>query len=102
MVVLPGFGQQLDWSQTKDWTIYDVHDDNAFSYSLDTLLHIKSTPLSDSIMHRYLKGDTAWPRDKSTLWMGLYVTTCRFTDGSTHKVDISVSKNRANLIMRYQ
>jgi hypothetical protein len=85
-----GFGQSVNWSQTKDWVIYDIHDDNAFNYSLDTLHHFKSNLLGDSIIHRYLKDGVAWPIDKSSLWMGLYVTTCQFEDGTIHKIDISV------------
>jgi hypothetical protein len=85
-----GFGQQLDWSSSKNWKVYDIHDGNAFSYSIDTLKHFKSFPLNDLTMSSFLKKSTLWSKDSSSVWMGLYVTTCEMENGSLRKVDISV------------
>src|ERR1700681_881846 len=82
--------QEIHWDKTKNWKLYDIHDDNAFQYSLDTLKHFKCLKLDDSTMHNYLKQAVTWPKEKKSLWMGLYVTTCEIENGKTRKIDISV------------
>jgi hypothetical protein len=84
------FSQDIHWEQTKNWKQYDIHDDNAFRYSLDTLKHFKCLKLDDMILHNYLKQAVSWPKEKNSLWMGLYVTTCEIENGETRKIDISV------------
>jgi hypothetical protein len=82
--------QNIEWNRSKNWTIYDIHDGNAFHYSLDTLSNFKHFSLNDSVMQSFLSHSILWPKDSSSQWMGLYVTTCNLPDGVKHIIDISV------------
>jgi hypothetical protein len=84
------FNQNINWARSKSWILYDIHDDNAFSYSIDTLKNFRSINLADSIIQFYLKDLKLWSKKESPLWMGLYVVTCILEDGSIHKLDLSV------------
>jgi hypothetical protein len=84
------YGQSINWSQAKNWKLYDIHDPNAFRYSLDTLQYFKSFYLDSTKMNDFLRDAVLSPIDKSFMWMGLYVCTCQVGDGSIRKVDISV------------
>src|ERR1700730_14549677 len=83
LVVQFCFSQKIDWEKTKNWKLYDIHDDNAFRYSLDTLRNFKSLKLDEIAMHDFLKEAVSWPEEKKSLWMGLYVTTCEIQNGET-------------------
>jgi hypothetical protein len=82
--------QKIDWSQSKKWRLFHIVDDNAFSYPLDTLINFDSIALDDTKMRAFLSHAQAWPVDKYSLWMGLYVATCELSDDQPRKVDISV------------
>jgi hypothetical protein len=84
------FSQQIHWEKTKNWKLYDIHDDNAFRYSIDTLRNFKSLKLDEMAIHDFLKQAVSWPKEKNSLWMGLYVTTCEIQNGETRKIDVSV------------
>jgi hypothetical protein len=82
--------QNINWSKCREWTLYDIRDGNAFTYALDTLHNFKQIALNDSIMASYLQRAEVWSKDSSSLWMGLYVTTCKTEDGQIRIIDISV------------
>jgi len=82
--------QQPYWAKTSYWTIYEIHDGNAFSYSIDTLNAFKGHRLDDSTIHEFLVGTTKLTAEKTPVWMGMYVTTLKMPDGSTTKAEISV------------
>ena len=84
------FSQKMDWTITKEWCLYDIHNSNAFYFSLDTLKTFRSILLNDSVMSEMLGGSIEWPDNRAPVWMGLYVTTTRLLDGSIRKLDVSV------------
>lgn len=79
----------INWAETKDWKIYYVQSKEAFSYPLDTLKTFKSIVLNQDSMQVFLKQVSEIPAKRTPVWMGYYVSTCKLTDGSYLKVEIS-------------
>jgi len=84
------FSQNIDWKVAKNWKLYDIRNGSAFNYSIDTLKHFKSIHLDLDTMRIFLSDVVEWPRNKSSLWMGLYVTTCELPGKEVRKIEISV------------
>ena len=84
------FSQDINWKETKNWRLYDIHQSNAFDYKLDTLKNFESIALDQDTMQNFLSDVVKWPKDKTSLWMGLYVATCEFPNRKIRKIDISV------------
>ena len=84
------FSQNIDWKIAKNWKLYDIRNGSAFNYSIDTLKHFKSIHLDLDTMHIFLSDVVEWPRNKSSLWMGLYVATCELPGKEVRKIEISV------------
>ena len=83
------FCQNINWQKTSHWKLYNIRDDNAFGYSLDTLRLFKSTDMDSSKMQAFLRNAKVLITPKYAMWMGLYVTTCQLEDGTIRKIDIS-------------
>jgi len=79
----------INWADTKDWRIYYITSKDAFSYPLDTLKTFKSTALTQDSMAVFLKHVTEIPAERTPVWMGYYVATCRLPDGAYFKIEIS-------------
>jgi hypothetical protein len=84
------FSQNLYWHKTENWKLYDVHDQKAFLYSLDTLRNFKSIGLDKDKMQMFLQNVTIIQKDNEPVWMGFYLATCKLQDGTTVKIDISM------------
>ena len=84
------FSQNINWKDAKNWKLYNIRNSSAFSYSLDTLKNFESIDLDYDVMQSFLSEVIEWPRDKSSLWMGLYVATCELPDKEIRKIDVSV------------
>ena len=84
------FSQNLGWDKTVNWKLYDVHDQKAFLYSLDTLQYFKSIGLDKDKMQMFLQNVTIIQKDNEPVWMGFYVATCKLQDGTFVKIDISM------------
>ena len=81
--------QEIEWKSTTHWKLYNIFDDAAFRYPVDSLSFFKSIPLDDSTMKRFLKPASIWPKDKTSLWMGLFTASFETADNKTRKLIIS-------------
>jgi hypothetical protein len=81
--------QDIDWSQTTHWRIYNIHNKKDFGFSIDTLSHFNSVELSDDSMHSFLQRVTQLKDVQMPIWMGHFVATCMLKDGSARKVELS-------------
>lgn len=79
----------INWADTKEWKIYYLESKDAFSYTLDTLKTFKSIDLNQDSMQIFLKHVTEIPAERTPVWMGYYVTSCRLPNGTYLKVEIS-------------
>ena len=70
--------------------MYDVHDFDAFNYSITDLDTLKAIPLNTDTMRLFLNNVEVWPHDKTSVWMGLYLTSFQMNDGQVRKIEISV------------
>src|SRR4051812_28272779 len=82
--------QEIDWKSAKNWRLYNIRESAAFDYRLDTLKNFKSIPLDLDTMTGFLSEVAQWPKDKYSLWSGLYVATCELPKGDIRKIEISV------------
>ena len=89
-VITKCFSQNISWKEAKNWKLYNIRSSSAFSYSLDTLKNFKSIHLDYDTMHTFLSDVVEWPKNKSSLWMGLYVATCELPGLEVRKIEISV------------
>lgn len=81
--------QDINWKNTRNWKLYDIHSQAGARYSLDTLQHFRSIGLNSDTLQTFLSGVTAWPADKYSMWMGLYIATCETEDKKLRKIIIS-------------
>lgn len=70
--------------------MYDVHDFDAFNYTISDLDAMKTINLNVDTMQFYLNSMEVWPTEKTSVWMGLYLATCRLPNGQIRKIEISV------------
>ncbi|MEO9210146.1 MAG: hypothetical protein ABI208_03560 [Ginsengibacter sp.] len=82
--------QSINWKDAKNWKLYSVRDGSAFRYSIDTLKNFESIDLDYDVMQSFLSNVIEWPKDKFSLWMGLYVVTCELPTKEVRKIEISV------------
>ena len=81
--------QEINWSSSKNWKLYNIHNKAGFNYPVDTLVHIKSINLNNDTMHAMLRNAVIWPKEKTSVWMGLYIATYEGEDNKIKKVIIS-------------
>jgi hypothetical protein len=79
----------IDWAKTKDWTLYYIKSNKAFSFPLDTLQSFKNVKLEQDSMKTFLQSATDIPPDRTPVWMGYYVATCKLPNDTIIKVEIS-------------
>jgi hypothetical protein len=79
----------IDWTTTKDWTLYYTKSKKAFSFSLDTLKNFKSIQLEQHEMKKFLATAAPLPTERTPYWMGYYIASCRLADDSIIKIEIS-------------
>jgi hypothetical protein len=79
----------IDWAKTKNWTLYYIKSNKGFSFSLDTLQSFKNVKLEQDSMKTFLQSATDISPDRTPVWMGYYVATCRLPNDSIIKIEIS-------------
>ena len=79
----------INWADTKEWRLYYVQTKGAFAYPIDTLKAFKSVALNQDTMKIFLKTVTEIPTERTPVWMGYYVATCKLQNGTSIKVEIS-------------
>ena len=84
-----GVAQEINWKNTRNWKLYNIYNQAGARYSLDTLQHFKSTVLNSDTMQSFLDGVTAWPPEKYSMWMGLFIVTCETEDKKPRKIIVS-------------
>ncbi|HMH34083.1 MAG TPA: hypothetical protein VK543_13690 [Puia sp.] len=84
------FPQSIHWSKTSHWKLYDLKDQKGFSVSLDSLTHFKSIGLDDDSVRGFLEHATAWPKEKTAVWMGYFTVTCENGAGIPKKIELSM------------
>ena len=60
----------IDWTTTKDWTLYYIKSKKAFSFSLDTLKNFKSIQLDENEMKKFLATAAPLSAERTPYWMG--------------------------------
>ena len=80
--------QSMDWQKTTDWRVYNIHRSGSLQYPVDSLKQFNSFPLSQDSMHFFLQKMTAWPKEKTTVWMGAFIASCKL-ENELRKIDIS-------------
>ncbi len=83
------YGQEIDWKATSNWKLYNIHNKAGFRYPVDSLTFFKSVRLDDSAMNRFLITSAIWPKEKTSLWMGLFVASFETPAKETRKLIIS-------------
>ena len=79
----------ITWAATKEWRLYYVPSKRAFSYPIDTLKAFRSVSLNQDSMKLFLKNVTEIPTERTPVWMGYYVATCKLPDDTSIKMEIS-------------
>jgi hypothetical protein len=79
----------IKWSDTKDWRLYYIYSKGSFAYSVDTLKYFKYINLNQDSMQLFLHEVTEIPKERTPLWMGYYIASCRLSDGTLVKIEIS-------------
>lgn len=79
----------IDWTKTKDWRLYYIRSKKGFSYSADTLRNFKSVTMDGDSMMTFLKTASEIPPEKTPVWMGYYIASCRLSNDSLLKLEIS-------------
>jgi hypothetical protein len=82
--------QKTDWKSGRNWRLYSIRESEAFNYTLDTLKNFQSIPLDQDTMTGFLTEVEQWPKEKYSLWSGLYVVTCELPNADVRKIEISV------------
>jgi len=81
--------QEINWQKTADWKMYKVNDDSGLGFSVDSLRRLPFVQIESDSIHNFIKLAKIWPKEKTSIWMGAYYTTCQL-DGVIRKIDISV------------
>lgn len=81
--------QSVDWKSANHWQLYSIHIHGALNYSVDSLKRFKNVDLRSDSMQSFLRNVEPLSDENTPLWMGYYVTTCQFQDGTVRKVIIS-------------
>jgi hypothetical protein len=79
----------IDWTRTKDWTLYYIKSKKSFSFSVDTLKNFKSVQLDQNEMKKFLATAAPLSAERTPYWMGYYIASCRLADDSLIKIEIS-------------
>lgn len=82
--------QNINWKYATNWRLYNIRESAAFNFTLDTLKKFKSIPLNLNMMRTFLEKTEQWPKEKYSMWSGLYVATCELPNAGTRKIEISV------------
>ena len=79
----------INWADTKEWRLYYIHSKRGFAFPMDTLKNFKSLSLNEDSMKTFLQTVTKIPVERTPVWMGYYVSSCRLPDGTLIKIEIS-------------
>jgi len=82
------YGQSHILDYSKNWRLYDIMDENAFSYRLDTLENFSQIGLNTDTIKYFLEGLKELPDNQSQIWQGAYIATFDL-NGKTNKIEIS-------------
>ena len=82
------YGQRPSISGSENWKLYYIMDENAFSYSIDTLKNFSSISLNADTIKYFLIGITELPANQPQSWQGAYIATFDLNDRK-NKIEIS-------------
>ncbi|MEO5894064.1 MAG: hypothetical protein ABIQ31_27655 [Ferruginibacter sp.] len=82
--------QNIDWKNATNWQLYNTREIAAFDFTLATLKEFRSIPLNLDTMQAFLEKTEQWPKEKYSMWSGLYVVTCELPNAGTRNIEISV------------
>src|SRR6478735_7154402 len=88
-LISQGQVKELNWQNSRNWKMYDIHDRAGFRYSIDTLRNFKNADMGDEKVIAFLKNVIYLPNEKSAVWMGLYIATCELEDKKIRKILLS-------------
>jgi hypothetical protein len=81
--------QGINWAESKNWRLYNILDNSAFGYPLDSLVNYSSRLLNKDSMQTFLSNVSIISIEKTPLWMGFYVASCELKNGTSRKIEIS-------------
>jgi hypothetical protein len=81
--------QDVKWTKAENWRLYLIIDKKDYSTSVDSLGKFKSISLDQDTMRMYVTSAEEWPKEKYSMWMGKYLSTCEI-GGIMRKIDISM------------
>jgi hypothetical protein len=79
----------IDWKKTKDWRLYYIRSKKGFLFSSDTLKNFKSVRMDQDSMKLFIATATEIPADRTPVWMGYYIASCRLPNDTLIKIEIS-------------
>lgn len=82
------FGQNALFSNSKNWKLYNIMDENAFGYPIDTLKNFAYKELNNDTIKFLFANMSELSPDSPHIWMGAYVATFEY-NGETRKIEIS-------------
>src|SRR5690349_11971353 len=75
-------------AKANKWQLYNIADENAFTYSLDTLNNFSYINLAEDSLKYFLEGLNELPDHQPQFWQGAYIATYQL-DGMRNKIEIS-------------
>jgi hypothetical protein len=88
LLFFSGQAQEIKWSSTRDWKLYNLKGHGVFNYSVDTLINFKSYTLNQDSIIALIKNVTVISVEKQPIWMGAYVGSFEY-EGQKVKIEIS-------------
>jgi hypothetical protein len=79
----------MAWNKATDWKIYNIYNQRAFDYPIDTLSNFPSYRLKTDSMQDLLSAVVLVKKEIEPVWMGYYIASCRLPDGTLRKIEIS-------------
>ena len=79
---------QVQWSQSSDWTIYQIQVHDIFKVPIDSLNSLDTLQLNKDTVESYLSSLESIHPKASVAWMGGYIATCKI-DGIRRKIELS-------------
>jgi len=82
------FGQIDALAHAKKWKLYEISDENAFGYRLDTLKNFSYKELNEDTIRYFLSDISELSPNEPRTWQGAYIASFE-VDGKMRKVEIS-------------
>lgn len=81
--------QDLYWSKTKDWRLYDSRGISGFDFPVEKTNKLGNIQLEMGIIKQFVSNVTEISPDSTPIWMGKYVATYETEQGNKRLVFIS-------------